>query len=330
MEEQSGPSGWTTVGQSPRPGEIRLWTYQAIAHGADAIVYFRWRTARFGTEEYWHGVLDHDAHPRRRYQEVKQTGAELGRVGDRFRGAESRSTVAMILSYDTRFAFQIQPNHPDFKYSKLFGSYYAALHRRNLGVDIVPPLADLAHYELVMAPGLYVLDEDAAANLRRYVQNGGTLLVTARSGVKDKTNTVVDLPLPGLLSELCGVEVDEYDTLPAGAGVPLEAEMPGLIPAGETLAGELWCDVLHPTTAQTLLRYGGQYYYAGRPAATLNHYGQGHAIYVGTFGADALQDALLGWLVHGGQPRPGAGHASWRRGRGALEGRGAPAVPAQP
>src|SRR5262245_1374806 len=157
MEEQSGSGGWQTVGMTPRPGEMRLWTYQAIAHGADAIVYFRWRTARFGTEQYWHGVLYHHGRPGRRYDELKLIGGELKRVGNQFLGAKNRNQVAMILSYDTRWAFQGQANHADFKYSALFSSYYKALHSRNIGVDVVPPNADLSRYKLVIAPALYIL-----------------------------------------------------------------------------------------------------------------------------------------------------------------------------
>ncbi|MGA9349404.1 MAG: beta-galactosidase [Anaerolineae bacterium] len=296
MEQQSGPSGWQTVGMTPRPGEIRLWTYQAIAHGADAIVYFRWRTARFGTEQYWHGVLDHDGQPRRRYGEIQAIGAELGRVGEEILGTESRAQVAMLLSYDTRFAFHVQPNHDGFKYPELFGSYYAALHRRNVGVDIVPPTADLSGYHLVLAPALHVLSRDAADNLRRYVENGGILLTTARSGVKDEANAVVNMSLPGLLAEVCGVEVDEYDALPADASVSLELELPGLDAEAPAAHARLWCDLLTPTTAQTVARYGGEYY-AGRAAITRNRFGQGQAVYVGTLGDEALHDAVVGWLV---------------------------------
>jgi beta-galactosidase len=296
MEEESGSGGWQLVGMTPRPGEIRLWTYQAIAHGADAIVYFRWRTARFGTEQYWHGILDHDARPRRRYREVKRIGAELKQVGDQLLGAESQAQVAMVLSYDTRFAFQGQPNHADFSFPALFAGYYTALHRRNVGVDIVPPTADLSRYRLVLVPAMYVLDQEAAANLRRYVENGGLLLTTARSGVKDETNTVVNMPLPGLLAEVCGVEVDEYDTLPADVNVPLALELPGDAPDTPAVHAQLWCDVLAPTTAQTVARYRGEYY-AGRAAVTLNRFGRGQAVYVGTVGDAALHDALVDWLV---------------------------------
>jgi beta-galactosidase len=296
MEQQSGCGGWQEVGGIPRPGEMRLWTYQAIAHGADAIVYFRWRTARFGTEQYWHGVLDHHGQPRRRYQELQITGAELGRVGEQILGAESRSQVAMVLSYDTRFAFQTQPNHNGFNYSEFFGSYYAALHRRNVGVDIVPPKADLSQYRLVLAPALYLVSPEAADNLRRYVESGGILLITARSGVKDEVNAVVNMPLPGLLADVCGVEVEEYDALHPDLKVPVELALPGPTAEARAMCARLWCDILAPTTAQTVARYQGEYY-AGRAAITLNCFGQGQAVYVGTLGAEDLIDTVVGWAV---------------------------------
>jgi beta-galactosidase len=302
MEQQSGSGGWQTVGMTPRPGEMRLWTYQAIAHGADAMIYFRWRTNRFGTEQYWHGVLDHHGQPRRRYQEFQSIGTELKQVGEQILGAESRNQVAMLLSYDTRWAFHVQPNHNDFKYPELFGGYYTALNSRNVGVDIVPPTADLSQYGLVLAPALHVLSEEVADNLRQYVTGGGTLLTTARTGVKDDANAVVNAPLPGLLAELCGVEVDEYDVLPVDVNVPLALELAGFDANAPTAHARLWCDVLTPTTAQIVGRYqqipdGPGPYFAGRVAVTLNHIGQGRAVYVGTMGDAALQQTIVDWLV---------------------------------
>ena len=296
LEQQSGCGGWQEAGMIPRPGEMRLWTYQAVAHGADAIIYFRWRSTRFGTEQYWHGVLDHHGQLRRRYRELQAVGAELKQVGEQVLGAERHNQVAMLLSYDTRFAFQAQPNHNDFDYPAFFANYYTALHRRNVGVDIVPPTADLSRYRLVLAPALHVLSQDEADNLRRYVEAGGTLLATARSGVKDEVNAVVNAPLPGLLAEICGVEVDEYDALPADLDVPLELALPGLAPDTQVAHAWLWCDVLTPTTAQTVARYRGEYY-AGQAAITLNHFGQGQAVYVGTLGDADLIDTVVGWLV---------------------------------
>jgi beta-galactosidase len=183
MEQQAGPGGWEIVSVAPRPGELRLWAYQAIAHGADGIVFFRWRTARFGTEQYWHGLLDHDGTLSRRYHEIKQMGRELQQTGDSIAGSQVKAEIAMILSYDARFAFQIQANNPNFTYAAHFHTIFAAFHARNLAVDVVSPDADLSGYKLVVAPALYVLEESAARNLEAYVRNGGVLLVTARSGV---------------------------------------------------------------------------------------------------------------------------------------------------
>jgi beta-galactosidase len=296
MEQQSGCGGWQEVGIVPRPGEMRLWTYQAIAHGADAIVYFRWRTARFGTEQFWHGVLDHHGLPRRRYRELQTIGAEIKQIGDQIVGAETRASVALVLSYDSRFAFQGQPNHGSFRYADLFSSYYAAVHRRNIGVDIVPPTADLSRYRLVIAPALHVLSHEAADTLRQYVQNGGTLLVTARSGVKDEANAVVNVPLPGLLADMCGVEVEEYDALPPDIYVSVTWEESGSAATMPDAHAWLWCDVLSPTTARIVARYQREFY-AGRAAITLNEFGQGQAVYVGTVGDEALHDRVIQWLL---------------------------------
>jgi beta-galactosidase len=128
------------------------------------------------------------------------------------------------------------------------------------------------------------------------VEEGGTLLVTARSGVKDEVNAVVNMPLPGMLADICGAEVDEYDALEADVSVPLELDLPGYISDAPAAHAWLWCDVLTPTTAQAVARYQGEYY-AGRAAITLDHLGQGRTVYVGTLGDAALHDVVVDWLV---------------------------------
>ena len=294
MEEQSGSGGWQNLGINPRPGEMRLWTYQAIAHGADGMVYFRWRTARYGTEQFWHGILYHHGQPGRRYEELKEIGGELKRIGARFLGAENRNRVAMALSYDARWAFQGQSNHADFKYAALFNSYYKALHRRNIGVDIVAPNADLSQYRLVIAPVLYVLSQDAADNLRHFVHNGGMMITTARTGVKDDANAVVNQYLPGLLAEVCGVEVVEYDVQPVDVTIPLDLTFPGFEP--QIAQAKLWFDVLRPTTSRSVASYNSGYF-SGRPAVTINDYGKGKALYAGSLGDDDLHDILVRWAL---------------------------------
>jgi beta-galactosidase len=294
MEEQAGPTGWKTISMAPRPGEIRLWAWQAVAHGADGMVFFRWRTARFGTEQYWHGILDHDGELGRRYDEVKQMGAEIARVGGDLLGTEPRPEVALVLSYDSRFAFQVQGNAP-FSYPAHLTALYTAFHRRNVQVEVVAPDGDLSSYKVVLAPALHVLPPDTAKRLRDFVANGGILLGTARTGVKGTDNEVVDMRLPGLLRDVFGVRVEDYDPMPRQASHPLRsagtntATVPGP-------AAEAWCDVLAPEEAEPLFFYSEQYY-AGRAAVTVHRFGQGQAVYAGTFGNAALLDALAAQLL---------------------------------
>jgi beta-galactosidase len=295
MEQQAGPGGWEIVSVAPRPGELRLWAYQTIAHGADAVVFFRWRTARSGTEQYWHGLLDHDGGRGRRYREIQRMGAEIRRAGDEIHASDVRSSVAMVLCADSRFAFQVQANNPGFGYADHFQDVYRALHRRQVSIDVLAPTDDLSGYRLVVAPAMHVVTAAAAENLRRTVEAGGLLVVTQRSGVKDEANAVVDRRLPGLLAELCGVEVEEYDSLPPGAHNRVEFEPSGPASASPIVVGT-WADVLAPTGAEVVARYT-QDYYAGRPAITLNRFGDGRVVYVGTLGEAALYDALARWLL---------------------------------
>ena len=294
MEQQSGPGGWDILSVTPRPGELRLWAYQGVAHGADGMIFFRWRTARFGAEEYWHGLLNHDGTKGRRFEEIKKVGLELKRIGDEILASKGNAEVAMLLDYDTRFAFQVQANTPQFSYPEHFATLYEAFHRVNVPVDIVPPDADFSRYKLVIAPALYVLPEILAERLKTFTEAGGTLLTTLRSGVKDETNAVVNMPLPGLLAELCGITIQDYDALPEGMTQKLEF-IHEVTPVSDAQA-DVWCDVLAPQSAEAVARYTANYY-QGEAAVTHNRAGRGHAVYIGTAGNRALYDTLAPWLL---------------------------------
>jgi beta-galactosidase len=301
MEQQAGPGGWEMLSVTPRPGELRLWAYQSIAHGADAIIFFRWRTARFGTEQYWHGLLDHDAHPGRRYEEIKRMGAEIREIGDEILGSQVRAAVAMMLSYDSRFAFQIQPNNPRFSYPEHFHQIYEAFYQQNTAMDVLAPGTDLSSYKLILAPALHLVTDAIAENLRAYVQAGGILVLTQRTGVKDESNTVVNQRLPGLLAEICGVEVEEYDSLSSRMQNSIEFAIPELAEAECAPVGVL-CDILKPTGATVIARYT-QDYYAGKPAITLNRFGAGRVIYIGAAGGQQLYAPLAKWLLNASGPQ---------------------------
>jgi beta-galactosidase len=302
MEQQAGPGGWEMISVAPRPGELRLWAYQAIAHGADGMVFFRWRTARFGTEQYWHGLLDHDGTTGRRYDEIKKMGSEMKKLGNQVLGSVIKPQVAMLLSYDSRFALQIQANNPQLNYREYFHAFYQAFYKRNVLVDIVDPSNNLNGYKLVVAPVLHVLTSREAENIRRFVESGGTAVITLRSGVKDDFNMVVNSRLPGILAGISGVTVEEYDSLSAEMTNAVEFTAPELkmVPR---MPVQTWCDVLKPSTAEVIAQYA-QDYYAGRPAITRNKFGKGWVVYVGTVGGAPFYELLAGWLLSMAGVRP--------------------------
>ncbi len=296
MEPLAGPGGWEMISVQPRPGELRLWAYQAIAHGADGILFFRWRSCRYGTEQFWHGLLDHDGTPSRRYAEARRLGGELHLLAGKIAGSQVKASVALLLSYDSRFAYQIQPNNPQFSYPAHFQQLYQAFYRRHVPIEIVSPDDDLSGYRLVVAPSLHLLDRAAAQRLQEYGRRGGTLVVTQRSGVKDETNLVVDQRLPGYLRHLMGVEVEEYDSLAPGMSNTVHFTLPELEDQPDFSCGVL-CDVLVLRSARALALYGGEYY-AGKAAISENRFGEGRAFYIGTVGEDKLYQTLAGWLLN--------------------------------
>ncbi len=303
MEQQAGPCGWQTMGRTPQPGQLRLWAYQAIAHGADAIVYFRWRTARANTETYWYGILDHHGRPGRRYDEIAAMGQEVARLGSRLEGARSPRAVALLQTYDDRWALGLQPGAPGLSFGDIFSGYYRALHGLNVPVDVVSPEAPLEDYALVVAPALHLVSPEAARTLRRYVEAGGALVVGARSGVRDGHSRIVDTPLPGLLRELTGPEVVEHDALGRDVAAEIRFEGPAAGLAGHAYGAHTWVDVLSPQGAHVVARYvDGPY--TGRPAITAHRFGGGMAYYVGTVGRADTMTALMSWLVarHGIEP----------------------------
>ncbi|GAC1356395.1 MAG: beta-galactosidase [Ktedonobacteraceae bacterium] len=307
MEQQAGPSGWGIVSPTPLPGEIRLWTLQSIAHGAEGIVYFRWRTARVGTEQYWHGILPHEGYPGRRYFEVQRIGEEIQRLGALVTSSPVNE-VAILRSYDALWAFEAQPTVEELSYDDQISRYYQALWRRNVGVDVVTEHQSWDAYKVLIAPCLFVLSHDIANRLRTWVEAGGVLVLTFRSGVKDEQNSIVDMPLPGLLHALAGVRVTDYTALlPAGIGHPagdaagLELSMDGAI---HTVSTAIWLDELQAADAEILGTYRGGPF-DGAAAVTMRQTGAGSVIYVGTSLDTHGQNVLLEKVLKEAHITPG-------------------------
>ena len=282
MEELSGTPGcWAPMQKTPAPGMIKGYALQAFAHGADTVIFFRWRTANIGAEMHWHGLIDHSGVPGRRFDEFAQLCGEAENLKD-IRGSELRSDIAILFSADSGRAFRLQPQTDGFSYIEQIKAVHQAFVRYGLNVDIIDEHADISGYKIVCAPALYVTDSTTVKRLRDFAENGGTVVLTARSGVKDENNNCIMEPLPTVYRELVGCHVTEYDPIGRDRAKVRFTD-------GEEYECKQWCDILETDTAKTAASYSSGFY-AGQPAVTVNSYGGGKAFYIGTVGTRRMYE----------------------------------------
>ena len=297
MEQQVSNVNWAGYNPAFRPGEVGLKVWQSVAHGADGVVYFRWRAATLGAELYHSGLLDHGGQPTRGYAEAQEIGRALPKLTPLLRDSIPQAEVALLHDYPSRWSLDLQPHNQDLADDRAFQRAlmgpYEALWARNVPVHVLPLNGDddLSVYKIVIAPAINLLSRGNADRLATYVQGGGTLIATARTGFKDECGHVPGLP-PGHLADVMGVTVEEFDSLP-----PERVNQVQFVegPSG-TVEVALWFEVLAPAPARPLAVYQADYY-AGRPAATVNKVGQGRAIYVGVLASADFYGPLFDWLL---------------------------------
>ena len=302
--------GYTLDDATPPPGLVRLWAWQTLAHGADGLLFFRWRMNNGGSEQYWQGLLNYDGTPSPVFAEVVRMGEELQKAGPEFVHAETHSQVAQILSYESLWALQIgDDKFPYWDQLKIFSSSF---RRLGMNVDCVAPDTDFSKYRIVIAPSLHLTDAAIVESLDSFVQNGGTLVLTARSGFKNQDNLATQIP-PGPFERLAQVRVRSFTLLERSSAqkwLDFPEEQGGYKPSPDnaiesaspewpgTYKAKYWADILEPDGARTLFKYQKDFF-AGQAAVTAADYGKGKVIYVGTmlesrFYMDLLRRAC-GW-----------------------------------
>jgi beta-galactosidase len=271
MEQASARVNWRRRNAPKRPGQLRLWSLQAVARGADAVLYFQWRQSVAGAEKWHSAMVGHDGEVR---PDVAELGRELAGLSDVV-GARVPARTALLFSWDNWWALS-QPGQPaaDLDYPAEVRRLYAPLWAANVPVDVLPPGADLAGYRLVLVPTLYLITDSDADRLRSFVDDGGTLLVGFWSGLVDERDHVRAGAYPGALRDLLGIRVAEYAPLGenATAGVRF-AE-------GRVCQVRQWTERLVPDPDTEVLASYADGDLAGLPAVTRNRYGRGVAYYV--------------------------------------------------
>jgi beta-galactosidase len=296
METQPGFVNWAPINNSLDKGEVRAMAWHDIGHGADAVSYWQWRSALNGQEEYHGTLVGADGSPVPLYSEVQQIGQEFARAGPALAGTSPRSDVAILHSYDSRWAIMYQKHNRNYDPIDELLSYYKPLRRISQSIDIVPPTARLESYKLVVAPGLNVISDAIAENLIEYVRQGGHLVLGQRSGMKDENNGLQPERQPGPLVNLLGGRVEQYYALTDS--IPIEGNFGSA--KSQAMQGKLWAELLSAKEddVEVLARYGkSNGWLDGQPVAITRKVGRGRITYIGAWFDEEGMEAAGEWML---------------------------------
>jgi beta-galactosidase len=215
MEQQPGPVNWAPYNPAPLPGMARLWAWEAFAHGAETVCYFRWRQAPFAQEQMHAALLRPDAEPAPALAEAAKVAQELTQMPD---VGTAQAPVALVFDYESAWAWDVQPQGADFDMFRLAFAAYRGLRRAGLNVDIIhPETADLSAYKLVLAPGLMTLSAPLRAALATF---DGIALIGPRTDTKTD-ELAIPTPLGPNLPDT-DVSVIMSESLPPSDAIKLQ------------------------------------------------------------------------------------------------------------
>lgn len=297
MEQTPSQQNWQPYNSLKRPGVMRLWSYQAVARGADSVMFFQLRRSKGACEKYHGAVIEHAGHENTRvFRECAELGKELQQLSDTLLGSKVEAKIGIVFDWDNWWAVEYSSGPTvDLKYTDEVYKYYRALYDLNIQADMIGVDTDLTKYDIVIAPVLYMVKPGYARRLEEFVKRGGTFLTTFFSGLVNETDLVTLGGYPGELRSLLGIWVEEIDAL-----FPDQQNRIVMKQELGTLKGEyscnLLCDLLHPEGAEIIAEYGDDFY-RGNPVVTKNRFGNGQAWYVASSPDQPFLKGLLGYLA---------------------------------
>ncbi len=274
MEQTPSVTNWQPFNKLKRPNEMRLLSYQAVAHGSDSVMFFQMRRSIGACEKYHGAVIDHAGRTDTRvFREITALGDELKKLGDITLGARSKARAAIIYDWENRWGIEYSAGPSILiDYRREVTNYYEVFHKNNIACDLIGPDEDFSKYDLIIAPILYMVKGDMGERLEKYVAEGGVFATTYFSGYVEEHDLVTGA-YPGKLKDLLGIWVEESDALPEG-------EKNSFTRDGKTYEASILLDLIHTEGAEVLSSYNEDFY-AGTPMFTVNSFGKGKAYYIG-------------------------------------------------
>ena len=273
---------------TPYPGQLRLQAFSHLASGADMVAYWHWHSIHNSFETYWKGLLSHDFKPNPVYNEAKSIGRDFQALSSQLAGLRKENKVAVMVSNEALTAMEWF-KLPDGKtYNDVVRWLYDELYRMNIECDFIQPsFQNLEQYSMIIVPALYAARDEDLERLNTYVEQGGHIVYSFKSGFADEVVKVRTVQQPGIISEACGIE---YSMFVTPHEVRLKSEHDDI--GAEDNSVNTWMELITPTTAKVLLRYDhpewGNY-----AAVTRNRYGLGTATYIGCMTSSTMVGSVL-------------------------------------
>lgn len=261
----------------PNPGALKQSVVQSYAHGADMMMHFQFRSFPIGAEQLNYAIVDLDGIPRRRYYEMQDTAALLKKLSA-YKEASFENEVAICMDYDTHWALKIKPvNDPIFKYLDFCGKFYHELLDLGINSDVIPLTEDFSKYKVLILPSAFILEEKYREKLKAYVSQGGILIGTFLTSVKNKDSVGYTETLPAGLTDLFGVHVEEVEPVFETNIMDLKMKLNNQETAYQDGS---WSELLSGP-AEMIGTYT-EGYKTGQGVIASHQYGKGIAYYMGT------------------------------------------------
>lgn len=304
---------------TPEPGEMRRMALSSVARGADGLMFFRWRPAHFGAEIYWMGILDHDDVPRRRYEEARHFASDINKIKSKLLGTSVQIDIGIAgADFDNQEAHKTYPIGLPSPVEDAVHLHRFA-YQNGYATGFVHPEDDLSRLKVYYIPHWVMWDNAWTPKLRSFVEAGGTVIVGAMTGTRDRNNHIIREQAPGAqLSELTGVRVEEFGRVVAAGGQGLfqrnapDAGMyvpPQVLPSSssersykmqignrEATAEHLYETIEIADDVKVLGSWSDRSL-AGKPMLTERNVGQGRAIYLATYLTPEVVELLVSTVI---------------------------------
>lgn len=281
MELQPGQVNWAYINPQPAPGVIRMWLWHAFAGGLSFACNYRYRQPLYGSELYHYGIVRTDGvTPSPGGLQYSQVAREMRELRAKYDpnakppAAYTARRTAILWNHDNlwNIDYQKQTGLWDtwghmFRYVGIAKSFGAPL-------EIIPESEEFAKYPVLIAPAYQLIDEELVRKWTRYVEAGGHLVLTSRTGQKRRNGQLWEARWAEPIYSLIGAEVSFFDLLlDDGKG---EVRM-----NGDAHAWNVWADVLKPAEGTESLALYSNQFYAGQTAVTYRKLGKGSVTYIG-------------------------------------------------